>query len=129
MRRLFRRRAAAKSADEQWAEEVVPRIAAAKEERLRLLAGQEALVASIEALLFEHDPVGISFETNSDEYRSEAETITLRLHEAASAADVRRIVHEEFVRWFDDDIAGPASRYDSIAARIWELARPGQPAW
>lgn len=80
-------------------------------------------MASIEDLLFRHDPVGINFDHNTDEYRSEAETITLRLPEAATEHDLRRIIHEEFVRWFDAGTAGPAERYDSIAREIWQLRR------
>jgi len=36
-------------------------------------------------------------EENLDEYRAEAQTITLRRREARSVEDVRRIAHEEFV--------------------------------
>lgn len=78
--------------------------------------------AEIEELLFRHDPVGIGFEDNTDEYRPEAETITRRLPEAASEQDVHRIVHEEFVRWFAVS-AGSAERYDVIAREIWRLWR------
>jgi hypothetical protein len=85
-------------------------------------------VATIEALLFRHDPIGINFTHNPDEYRSEAETITLRLPEATTKDDLQRIIHEEFVRWFDAETAGPPDRYDSITEEIWQLWRPGPPA-
>ncbi|EHR63746.1 hypothetical protein SaccyDRAFT_4951 [Saccharomonospora cyanea NA-134] len=78
-------------------------------------------MAEIEALLFRHDPIGLNFEDNTDEYRSEAETIALRLPEASSVADVRRMAHEEFVRWFDAELAGPESRYTAIAQEVWRL--------
>ena len=110
-----------------------------------LLVGQEGIVASIECLLFEHDPIGIvldtgsedfgalqvalyerdgvmlSFETNSDEYRPEAETIVLRLPEANNEDDARTIVWEEFTRWFGPELAGPQSRYEQIARGVWNL--------
>jgi hypothetical protein len=38
-----------------------------------------------------------------------------------SASDVRRVVHEEFVRWFDAGNAGPEERYSDIASEIWQL--------
>lgn len=96
-------------------------IQAASRERERQLAGQEDAVQTIEALLFRHDPIGINFEDNLDEYRAEAQTITLRRSEARSVEDVRRIAHEEFVRWFTVDIAGPDERYQNIAEEIWAV--------
>ena len=77
----------------------------------------------LEALLFRHDPIGLDFGDNTDEYRPEAETIALRRDEVRSARDVQRIVHEEFVRWFDADTAGPPDRYADIAREIWHLWR------
>lgn len=107
--------------DRQWREEIAPRIKAAKEERQRRLVGQEETVAQLESLLFKDDPIGINFEENVDEYRAEAETITLRLPEATSEAELLCIVHEEFVRWFGVDTAGPPSRYAGIASEIWSI--------
>jgi hypothetical protein len=85
-----------------------------------MVAGRESVVDQLEGLLFRHDPIGIKFEFNTDEYRSEAETITIRLPEAHSVEDVLRITHEEFIRWFDDT-AGPVTRYEAIAAEVWEV--------
>lgn len=79
------------------------------------------LVARLEELLFRHDPTSLDFGNNTDEYRSEADTIAARLPEATTELDVRRIVHEEFVHWFDPDIAGPPERYDDIAREIWQV--------
>jgi hypothetical protein len=107
--------------DRQWLEEIAPRVQAAKEERERLLVGQEDMVAALEQLLFERDPIGINFEENADEYRLEAETITLRLPEAATEGDLCRIIHQEFVRCFDADLAGPPTRYEGIASEIWAI--------
>lgn len=77
--------------------------------------------ALLEALLFEADPVGLNYETNTDEYRPEAQTIALRLPAASAAEDVLRIAHQEFVRWFGADTAGPMDRYADVAVAIWEL--------
>lgn len=71
------------------------------EERRRLKAEYGKLYNSIAELLFSHDPVGISFEINKD--------------------DVLRVVHEEFVRWFDPSTTGPQELYAEIASEIWKL--------
>jgi hypothetical protein len=76
-----------------WREVLAPRIAAERVDREQ-------------ALLFHDDPIGINFESNSDEYRSEAQTIVVRLAEATSERDVAVIVHEEFVRWSIDRSPG-----------------------
>jgi hypothetical protein len=104
--------------DADWAR-ISKKITADAQQRRELLVGQEAMVQHLEALLFRIDPIGINFEENTDEYRAEAETITLRRAEARNVDEVRRIVHEEFVRWFDAKTAGPAARYQSIAADLW----------
>jgi hypothetical protein len=107
--------------DRQWREEIAPRIKAAKDERQRRLVGQEDRVSSIERLLFDQDPIGINFVENTDEYQPEAETITLRLPEVSTKADLLRIVHEEFVAWFGESTAGPINRYERITSEIWAL--------
>ena len=59
-------------------------------------------------------------EGTEDEYEPEVSTIIPRLKDANSAEDVRRIVHEEFLHWFDgEDTAGPESAYSRIAQDIW----------
>lgn len=72
-------------------------------------------------VLFHHDPVGINFGTNTDEYRAEAETITLRRSEVQSVVAVRRIVYEEFTHWFGTETAGPESAYEALARDIWAI--------
>lgn len=96
-------------------------VARSKQHRRDAVAGrrEEATVQWLEALLFRHDPIGINFEHNTDEYRAEAETIALRLDKCTSADDVQRMVHDEFMRWFGDDVAGPPERYAAIASEIW----------
>ena len=90
------------------------------EERRRLKAEYRELFEVVSALLFRHDPVDINFESNTDEYEPEVGTILPRLKGCQSPEDVRRVVHEEFVRWFDAPIAGAQERYASIASEIWE---------
>ena len=78
----------------------------------------KSIVAAIEVLPFEgHDPMGINFETNTDGYRAEAESIVIRLSDATNEADAKAIVYDEFTNWFGIDGAGPRSRYDEYATR------------
>jgi hypothetical protein len=91
------------------------------ENRRRLRAEYGELFDSVAALLFRHDPIGINFEDNTDEYEPEAETILPRLCSCHSAEDVLQVVHVEFVRWFDYDTAGPPEHYKEIASEVWQL--------
>ena len=109
------------TADRIWRWELTPPIRAAQEARARKLVGQEELVASVERLLFEEDPIGINFESNLDEYRLEAERITLRLPEASTDTELLPIDHQEFVTCFGGDLAGPMTKYERIASAIWEI--------
>ncbi|MGA9545038.1 MAG: hypothetical protein WBQ85_15795 [Candidatus Sulfotelmatobacter sp.] len=92
------------------------------EARQRLRAVYGELFDATAALLFRDDPIGISFDNqNTDEYEPEAETILPRLRSCHSSEEVLRVVHEEFVRWFDADTAGPQERYEQIASELWQL--------
>ena len=90
------------------------------EERRQLRLEYGHLFDLTAELLFRHDPVGINFEINPDEYEIETGTILPRLHSCQSVNDVLNVVHEEFVRWFAE-IAGPQERYVAIASEIWQL--------
>lgn len=92
-----------------------------EEEQQWLRAQYGSMFDSIAALLFKHDLVGINFEDNTDEYESEARTILPRLRHCQNAEDALRVVHEEFVRWFTADVAGPQEHYTQIASEIWGL--------
>jgi hypothetical protein len=90
-------------------------------ERQRLKAEYQNLFDEVAALLFRHDPVGINLDDNTDEYEPEVGTILPQLHNCHSMDDVRRLLHKEFVRWFDAGIAGPEDHYAKIAIEIWDL--------
>ena len=89
-------------------------------ERQRLKAQYRELFDEVAALLFRHDPVGINFKTNTDEYELEAGTILPRLRSCSSPEDVCRVVHEEFVHWFGVDGAPSQGHYAMIAKEIWD---------
>jgi len=74
-------------------------------------------------ILFTEDPVGINFGHNTDEYEPEVGTILPRLRSCQSVDDVRRVVHDEFVKWFDVS-AGPPEAYQTIAKRVWDEVVP-----
>ena len=76
---------------------------------------------SVSEILFRHDPIGINFETNDDEYEPEVDTILPRLKNCSSVEDVLKVIHEEFTKWFDEEIAGEKDRYVEIANEIWIL--------
>lgn len=74
---------------------------------------------TVTAIFFEEDPIGLGFGENADEYDLETGAILTRMS-AQSVADVQSIVHEEFVRQFGSDHAGPPEKYAMASARIWE---------
>lgn len=89
--------------------------------RRRLKGDYRVLFEGVSAILFRHNPIGLDFETNIDEYDPETGTILPRLRTCKSASDVQAMLYEEFVRWFASDLAGPMARYASPAADIWAL--------
>jgi hypothetical protein len=67
------------------------------------------------------NPIGLlALGCPADEYSAEVGTIVPRVSKASDTAEVRRIIHEEFVRWFDASMAGPETAYESLASRVWE---------
>ena len=79
------------------------------------------LFQEVNRLIFEADPIGINFGHNTDEYEPEVGTIIPRLKSCESPSDVRKVIHEEFVRWFDADMAGSESNYEELAERVWDV--------
>jgi len=90
------------------------------QERRQLREKYRNLYDATIALLFRHDPVGINFEHNTDEYEPEAGTILPKLQDCRSADDCRQVVYSEFVRWFANS-AGSKEHYEPIANELWEL--------
>ena len=88
-------------------------------EREQLKRKYKSLFDRLSQLLFEADPAGINFESNTDEYDPEVGTILPRLESAKSAEDVQTIVHEEFCRWFEPETAGTRGHYAAVSQQIW----------
>ena len=80
----------------------------------------QRLVAAVERAINEADPIRL-FEAGAptDEYSPEINTILPRLAGVQGLSDVTDILHAEFVRWFDERIAGPREGYEEAARRIW----------
>ncbi len=76
----------------------------------------------VSEILFRNDPIGINFESNTDEYEPEVETILPRLKNCFDVRDVLNVVYEEFQKWFDNS-AGDIEKYKGIAEEIWLLCK------
>jgi len=88
-------------------------------ERARLKSQYGDLYALISEILFLHDPIGINFGSNIDEYDPEVRTILPSLVKCTNIQDIKQIIHEEFTSWFSADLAGSESQYQKIAEEIW----------
>ena len=91
------------------------------ENRGKLRTQYGDLFDSIAGVLFRHDPAGVNFEVNPDEYDYEAEKILPRLGSCQSVADVCNVVHDEIVGSFDAGTAGAVGKYSEMGREIWDL--------
>jgi hypothetical protein len=66
------------------------------------------------------DPIGLlASGAPDDEYSSEISTVVPRLTKAQSVQECQDILHEEFIRWFSADTAGPPEAYAKLAIELW----------
>lgn len=79
------------------------------------------LFGQVSAILFRHDPIGINFETNRDEYDPEAGTILPRLHQCHSAEDVHCVIVEEICAWFGPEYIDIQDKLKPVANEVWDL--------
>ena len=106
--------------------EVSERINRARASRQAVQARDPSFFAAVSGAMFKHDPIGINFEGNTDEYDAEAGTVIPRLSMCRSPDDVASVLHEEFQSWFGAETAGTLASYVGLAAEIWLLmARRG----
>jgi hypothetical protein len=81
----------------------------------------QVLAAAIERAINEADPIGLlQGGAPADEYGSEIGTILPRIANAKQPDDVTDVLHEEFLRWFGNETAGPRHTYKAAARRIWD---------
>jgi len=90
-------------------------------QRNRIKRKYAGLFEKSSSILFTHDPIGINAVHNTDEYDPEVGTILPRLSRCKSAEETRKVVFEEFCRWFDPVTAGDEMKYDAIASKLWAL--------
>jgi hypothetical protein len=77
----------------------------------------QALVAAVERAIDDADPIGLlEGGAGADEYGPEIGTIVPRVMKPQSVEEVTTVLHEEFLRWVGDDIAGPRHAYVAPAA-------------
>jgi hypothetical protein len=91
-----------------------------RERRRGLKAAYGDFFDDVVAILYRHDPEGINFESNTDEYELEAGTIIPRLDGCTSTEDVQRLVHEEFRKWFSPGVTQPFETFRQPAEDIWQ---------
>ena len=93
------------------------------EERERLKREHPRLFWELALALARRDPIGlVGVGAPDDEYEPEVGTILPRLGTVPSEGEVLDVVHEEFVRWFGPEVAGPRERYAGGASevrRVW----------
>ena len=81
----------------------------------------QALVAAVERAIDDADPIGLlEGGAPADEYGPEIGTIVPRVMNAQSVEEVTTVLHEEFLRWFGDDTAGPRHAYQAPASKVWK---------
>ena len=84
----------------------------------------EELRARLTQILNEEDPVGlIRLGAPLDEYDPEVGTVLPRLKDCLDESGLRRVLHEEFARWFGPETAGSEQAYARAAERIWAVIR------
>jgi hypothetical protein len=109
-----------------WPPEVKAQVAESQARRAAVQAQDPELFEALRSVIFEHDLIGINFETNTDEYDPEVGTIIPRLGTCNSVVDVQSVVHEEFVHWFGLETAGPKDKYREMSIDIWRVWRERQ---
>jgi hypothetical protein len=103
--------------------EVRAQVDQARAAREAARAADPQFFAAVSNTMFEHDPIGINFTINTDEYDPEAGTVIPRLSACQTVDNVTTVLHEEFVQWFGADIAGHRAAYIELAQALWTLSQ------
>ena len=92
------------------------------EERKRLRREHPRLFGELARVFARRDPLGlVGTGAPEDEYGPEVGTILPRLGAVTSEGEALDVVHEEFVRWFGPEVAGPKERYGGAASEVWRV--------
>lgn len=84
-------------------------------------ARYQSLVAAVARAIDDADPIGLlEGGAPADEYGPEIGTIVPKVVNAQSVEEITTVLHEEFLRWFGDDIAGTRHAYEAPAGKIWK---------
>ncbi len=79
------------------------------------------LFAEVSAVLFRVDPMGLNYETNTDEYDPETREILARIGSVSDGDQLQMVLHQVFSMMFDPAMAGPLGHYREAAEQIWAL--------
>lgn len=80
------------------------------------------LFLDIRKILNQYDPVGIIYgDINSDEYDIEVRAILELITDQETHESLAQKLHQVFIRYFDENIAGDYSIYKRIAEDILKL--------
>jgi|GEM_PF-1937288 len=76
---------------------------------------------SVADLLLWHDPMGIDYGCNADEYAPEVPDILERLPQCQSVEDVQKMLYEVIGRWFHAYYTHPMECFEPLAIDLWSL--------
>jgi hypothetical protein len=99
----------------------VARLDESRQRRDAIRNSDPALFANVSRVLFECDPIGLNFVSNTDEHESEAGTIIPRLQTAKGVDEVEQIVYDELMKWFGPAVVRPTTNVRGCAERLWSL--------
>lgn len=83
-----------------------------------------ALWDELVEILYQVDPLRIGSKgdnPNHDAYDSNVATLIPQLKPRHSPENVRWFLHQEIIRWFWPEFAGPEERYEEAAQEIWAI--------
>jgi hypothetical protein len=81
----------------------------------------QVLVEAVERAINEADPIGLLHGgAPAAEYGPEISRIVPRIVRAQRPDEVIDVLHEEFLRWFGKDNAGPRQSYEAPGRWIWD---------
>jgi len=90
-----------------------------REARKQACRQYDKLRTDFSAIMFRHDPVGINYDVNPDEYDLEAERIVPQLRTLATEKEllyvVRNVVREMF-----GSISGTPEQYEAMTHDLWQ---------